>query len=134
MYGDKVNVRKYIKFRHCILRAEPAANFNSTGQWLVTWLNLDTHQTGTDLFNGVMVCTGHHVTPLVPTFPGQEKFRGVIHHTHGYKKPEGWGDKTVVVVGVGNSGGDAAVELSGISRKVGLIRWHVIVVVLLEKS
>jgi dimethylaniline monooxygenase (N-oxide forming) len=65
-----------------------------------------------------MVCTGHHVTPLVPTFKDQHKFKGTILHTHSYKKPDGFEDKTVVVVGIGNSGGDVVVELSSVARKV----------------
>ncbi len=72
----------------------------------------------TDVFDGVMVCTGHHVTPLVPTFKDQHKFKGTILHSHSYKKPDGFEDKTVVVVGIGNSGGDAVVELSTVANKV----------------
>jgi dimethylaniline monooxygenase (N-oxide forming) len=65
-----------------------------------------------------MVCTGHHKQPSVPTFKDQDKFKGQILHTHSYKKPDSFADKTVVVVGIGNSGGDAAVELSTTARKV----------------
>ena len=68
--------------------------------------------------DGVMVCTGHHTQPQVPKFKDQDKFKGQILHTHSYKRPEGYERKKVVVVGIGNSGGDAAVELSPIADKV----------------
>jgi len=30
-----------------------------------------------EVFDAVMVCTGHHVKPHIPTFVGQEKFKGL---------------------------------------------------------
>ncbi|RWS18669.1 dimethylaniline monooxygenase [N-oxide-forming] 5-like protein [Leptotrombidium deliense] len=38
-------------------------------------------------------------------------------HTHSYKRPNGFENKNVVVVGIGNSGGDAAVELSMVAKQ-----------------
>lgn len=63
---------------------------------------------------------GHHTFPLLPRFPDQEKFKGRIIHTHDYRRPQGFENHRVTVVGVGNSGGDAAVELSTIADQVGL--------------
>lgn len=59
----------------------------------------------------------------MPIFPDQEKFKGRIIHTHDYKRPNGFEDKRVCVVGVGNSGGDAAVELSSVADQV---RQHIL--------
>ena len=39
-------------------------------------------------------------------------------HSHDYKDSRGYEDKKVVVIGLGNSGGDIAVELGRCSRKV----------------
>ena len=81
-----------------------------------------------EIFDGVMVCTGHHTTPLIPRFPDQEKFRGTVMHTHSYKKPDGFYDKNVVVVGIGNSGGDAVVELSSVAKNVINININLIII------
>lgn len=43
-------------------------------------------------------------------------FLGKIIHSHSYKKPSGFEDLNVVIVGIGNSGGDAAVELSTVTK------------------
>ena len=43
---------------------------------------------------------------------------GQIIHTHSYKKPNPFQEKRVVVIGIGNSGGDAAVELSSLAQQV----------------
>ncbi|RWS19294.1 dimethylaniline monooxygenase [N-oxide-forming] 5-like protein, partial [Leptotrombidium deliense] len=75
----------------------------------------NTHE---QIFDGVLVCTGHHTKPNVPNFPGQEKFKGKIMHSHEYKTWHGFEDKNVVVVGIGASGGDIATELSRVANQV----------------
>ena len=39
-------------------------------------------------------------------------------HSHSYRDHVGFEDKRVVIVGIGNSGGDCAVELSRIAKNV----------------
>ena len=51
-------------------------------------------------------------------FPGLDSFKGKVVHTHDYRDHVGYEDKRVVVVGIGNSGGDVAVELSRIAKQV----------------
>ena len=70
-------------------------------------------------FDAVLVCTGHHAEPNIPTFAGLEQFKGKVIHTLDYKDYHGYDDKRVVVVGIGNSGGDVAVELSRMASQVG---------------
>ena len=76
----------------------------------------------TEIFDGVLLATGHHAEPYYPEkWPGQEKFKGKITHAHEYRDHRGYEDKVVAVVGVGNSGGDIAVELSRIAKQVYLV-------------
>lgn len=79
----------------------------------------------TEVYDGVMICAGHHNTVNEPTFKGQEKFKGTICHTHSLKSAKGFEKKTVVVVGVGNSGGDAAVEISSVAKQVQLFKNYI---------
>lgn len=64
------------------------------------------------------MCTGHHADKNVPKFPGLDSFKGEIVHSHDYKTLTGYEDKRIVVIGIGNSGGDAAVELSRVAKQV----------------
>ncbi|XP_070531991.1 flavin-containing monooxygenase 5-like isoform X2 [Ptychodera flava] len=48
----------------------------------------------------------------------QEDFQGRIVHTHDYKKSKGYEDKRIMVIGIGNSGADAAVELARVGSQV----------------
>lgn len=66
----------------------------------------------------VAVCTGHHARPNFPKFAGQDRFKGRTIHSHSYKDHIGYEDKTVVVVGIGNSGVDVACELARIAKQV----------------
>lgn len=56
------------------------------------------------------------VWPFTP--PGIDSFTGKFFHSRDYKTPEQWRNKRVVVVGIGNSGGDIAVELSRVTKQV----------------
>lgn len=117
-YAASVGCLDNIFYEHKVLRVEKAASFEEDGRWDVEVVDLRTQKTIKDTYDGVMVCTGHHVTPSWATFPGQEKFKGEIIHTHSYKRPDKFIGKRVVVVGIGNSGGDVAVELSMVNPKV----------------
>ena len=62
-----------------------------------------------------MLCVCAHVC----VFLGIETFEGKYFHSWDYKGPEDMQGKRVVVVGIGNSGGDIAVEGSRVAEQVG---------------
>lgn len=117
-YAKRVGCVDKINFQHKILSVKKAPSFVEDGKWDVEIEDMRERRQFKLTFDGVMVCTGHHVTPSLATFPGQEKFRGQIMHTHSYKRPADFVGKRVIVVGIGNSGGDVAVELSMVNPKV----------------
>ncbi|KAK6056097.1 Flavin-binding monooxygenase-like protein [Cooperia oncophora] len=122
-YADHFDLTKYIKFNHKVLNIERSQSYEKSGQWDVTYED----QSGSkksDVFDAVLLCCGHHAIPRMPTpWPGQERFKGRIIHSHSYRSHVGYEDKVVVIVGVGNSGGDLAVELSRIAKQV-IIRFR----------
>ncbi|GFT18959.1 dimethylaniline monooxygenase 5 [Trichonephila clavipes] len=113
--GDCV---RHIKFHHETKSIEKADDYEETGRWKVTCRNTETGELVTEIFDAVCVCIGHHVYPHEPAFPKQEEFVGRILHTHSLKKVDGFQDLRVVVVGLGNSGMDAAVDLTAVTNKV----------------
>jgi len=58
------------------------------------------------------------LTKKVAHFEGDSEFKGQIIHSHDYRDPRGYEEKRVVVVGIGNSGGDVAVELGKVAKQV----------------
>uniref|UniRef100_A0A8D2MQE5 Flavin-containing monooxygenase n=1 Tax=Zonotrichia albicollis TaxID=44394 RepID=A0A8D2MQE5_ZONAL len=72
------------------------------------------------VFDAVLVCSGHHTNAHLPlgSFPGIEKFKGRYLHSRDYKDAQAFRDKRVVVIGIGNSGSDLAVEISQTAQQV----------------
>lgn len=64
----------------------------------------------------------HHKSVLFSS--GIDTFTGKYFHSRDYKTPEEWRNKKVVVIGIGNSGGDIAVELSRVTKQVGMSWSH----------
>ncbi|CAD5220130.1 unnamed protein product [Bursaphelenchus okinawaensis] len=118
MYADHFNLRQYIKFHHRVVDVHRSSDYNKTGKWNVIYED-QSQQRHEELFDAVLLCTGHHTEPYWPNkWPGQDKFQGKIMHAHDYKDYKGHENKVVTVVGVGNSGFDIAVELSRIAKQV----------------
>lgn len=63
-------------------------------------------------YDAVLVCNGHHWDPKwpEPAYPGE--FDGEQIHAHDYREPDQLAGRDVVVVGMGNSAMDIAVDAS----------------------
>lgn len=60
----------------------------------------------------VVVATGYEQEPIIPDWPGSERFSGQILHSREYRNPEPFEDKRVLVVGPGCSGMEIAYDLA----------------------
>ncbi|KJH49513.1 Flavin-binding monooxygenase-like protein [Dictyocaulus viviparus] len=117
LYANHFDLKKYIKFEHKVLQISRSNAYSKTGQWTVDYED-NRGNKHSEVFDGVLLCCGHHALPRLPSpWPGQERFQGRIIHSHSYRSHKGYEDKKVVIVGVGNSGGDLAVELSRIAKQ-----------------
>ncbi|XP_033727986.1 dimethylaniline monooxygenase [N-oxide-forming] 5-like [Pecten maximus] len=118
MYADNFKLVEHIQFNTEVLSVKQAEDFDMNGQWVISTRDKKTKNEVTKTFDAVLVCTGHHACPNKPDFPGLSKFKGKVIHSHDYKTPNEYHDKRVVIIGIGNSGGDAAVELSHVTSQV----------------
>jgi dimethylaniline monooxygenase (N-oxide forming) len=76
-------------------------------------------QEHTETFEKVVLCHGLQVhEPNVPKIEGIDSFTGQAFHSNEYKGPAPFEGKTVVVVGMGNTGPDIACDLVGHASKV----------------
>jgi len=62
--------------------------------------------------SAVVVATGIMSNPKVPSVPGLESFEGLVMHSVEYRNPKPFAGQRVLVVGVGNSGGEIGSELA----------------------
>lgn len=112
MYAEKFDLLKHIQFNTSVVSVRKTSDFEVSGRWDIELKDEKSQKTRWETFDALFVCNGHHAKPNIPDFPGIEDFQGTKVHTHYYKTPEPFKDKKVVVIGIGNSGADAAVELS----------------------
>jgi putative flavoprotein involved in K+ transport len=86
-----------------VTRVEPAADGNG---WLLRATG------GRELLaRAVVVATGYNHTPKLPSWPGRETYGGELRHAAEYRNAAPYKGKDVLVVGVGNTGAEIAVDL-----------------------
>ncbi|KAL2822478.1 major facilitator superfamily domain-containing protein [Aspergillus granulosus] len=98
-------------------------NVSKKGQaWQVTWSTLEQedamvreHELNST-FDAVVVASGHYHTPRIPETPGlaeaKARWPGRIMHSKGYRKPEGYNGKNILLIGGAVSAIDIAREIS----------------------
>ena len=112
-YVDHFGLRSRIRFRTEVVDVKPVE-----GEWEVTVADADGNRES-HRYRAVLVAHGHHWDPRwpEPAFPGSEDFAGEQLHVHHYREPEVLRDKRVLVLGIGNSATDIAVEASRIADR-----------------
>ncbi len=118
-YVDHFGFRDRIRFRTEVVKVEPLPAGTTDGaRYLVTVRGSNEHGDPLDpevrRYANVIVANGHHWDARwpEPSFPGAETFPGRQLHAHYYKTPEIFAGKRVLVLGIGNSACDIAVEAS----------------------
>jgi thioredoxin reductase len=112
-FADHFGLREKITFRTEVTKVEPA-----DGEWVVTTKGEGGGE-NTERYRAVLVANGHHWDPRwpEPAFPGSEGFEGEQVHAHHYREADVLRGKRVLVLGLGNSACDIAVESSRIADK-----------------
>ena len=112
-YADHFGLREKITFKTEVVKVEP-----SDGAWAVT-TRTESGAESTGRYRAVLVANGHHWDPRwpEPAFPGSDGFEGEQLHAHHYREPDILRGKRVLVLGLGNSATDIAVESSRIADK-----------------
>jgi len=106
-YASHFGLQKYIHFGHLVERCIPL----SQGGYRLEFAGGRPPQ----CFDAVVVCNGHHFSPLWPDTSTTAEFSGLISHSYHYKsttEPIDLRGLRVLVVGMGNSAMDIACELS----------------------
>src|SRR6188472_509853 len=112
-YVDHFGLREEIRFRTEVKSVVPV-----DGEWEVTVAGAD-GRSEAHRYRAVLVANGHHWDPRwpEPVFPGSDEFDGEQIHVHHYREPDVLVGKRVLVLGIGNSAVDVAVESSRIAEK-----------------
>ena len=112
-YVEHFGLADKITFRSEVVSVEPAEE-----GWDVTVEGPDGERR-TGRYRAILVANGHHWNPRrpEPAFPGSDEFEGEQMHVHHYREPDVLIGKRVLVLGIGNSAVDVAVESSRIAER-----------------
>ncbi|MFZ4533317.1 MAG: flavin-containing monooxygenase [Alsobacter sp.] len=104
-YADHFDLTRRIRFRSRVTAIEPVGE-----RWRVS---VDGQEP--ELFDGVVVATGHQ---SIPRHPQEAKdFTGTYVHAHHYRVPEVYAGQRVLVIGPGNSGVDIAADICTVTER-----------------
>lgn len=76
------------------------------GSWMVQTTK-DRHP-----YKQVVVASGVNRKPYIPIFKGIENFKGQVLHSRAYKNPNSVHGQNILVIGMGNTGAEIALDLS----------------------
>ncbi|GAA1639522.1 flavin-containing monooxygenase [Actinoplanes couchii] len=93
-YADRFGLVRHIRFGHEVERVERAPGWTVDGE----------------PYDAVVVANGHNWSPRRPEYPGT--FDGIQMHAHDYRSADVFREHRVLVVGMGNSAMDIAVDAS----------------------
>jgi dimethylaniline monooxygenase (N-oxide forming) len=106
-YAEHFELREHIRFRSEVTQVAPAEG----GGWNVTLKDGELRH-----YRAVIVANGHLWSPRLASFPG--RFDGEQMHSHHYRTATPFEDRRVLVVGIGNSAVDIAVDLARQAKSV----------------
>jgi dimethylaniline monooxygenase (N-oxide forming) len=109
-YVDHFGFRDRIRFETKV----DHANRRDDGVW-----ELALSDGSVERFDALLVANGHHWDPRwpEPMFPGHDTFAGMQIHAHDYRDADIFAGKRALVLGMGNSAMDIAVEASQVADR-----------------
>ncbi|XSG83272.1 MAG: aminotransferase class III-fold pyridoxal phosphate-dependent enzyme [Methyloligella sp. ZOD6] len=102
-YIDHLDMRDHFHLGQEVAEAKRL----ESGRWRVVLGSGETRY-----YDAVIVANGHHNTPNYPAYADKFDFDGPAIHSQHYRYRHDYRDKNVMIVGIGNSGAQIAVDVS----------------------
>ncbi|MDE2239413.1 MAG: NAD(P)/FAD-dependent oxidoreductase [Rhodospirillales bacterium] len=103
----KGNLRRFIRFRSPV---RDVVYDEDNDKFTVTVRDLVNDHLYSEVFDYIVVASGHFSTPNVPEFPGLEKFPGRVLHAHDFRDAAEFAGKNVLCVGSSYSSEDIGTQ------------------------
>mgnify|MGYP000008056098 CR=1 FL=1 len=104
-YAQHFGITFHVRFNTEVVSVRPGPDFEKTPMWLVTTANGETKE-----YRTVTIANGHNWSPRIVNHEGD--FEGEVIHSQSYQDASIFKDKSVLIVGYGNTGCDLAVDAS----------------------
>ncbi|KAH7858421.1 hypothetical protein Vadar_023681 [Vaccinium darrowii] len=92
--------------------------FGKDLRWVVKSKEKKCEKVVEEVFDAVVVATGHYSKPRLPSIRGMEAWKRKQIHSHVYRVPEPFRNEVVVVVGNSLSGQDISMELVDVAKDI----------------
>ncbi|CAH8341054.1 unnamed protein product [Eruca vesicaria subsp. sativa] len=99
-FAREFKIEEMVRFETEVVRVEPV-----DGKWKVR-SKTSGKLSNDEIFDAVVVCSGHYTEPYVATIPGINSWPGMQVHSHNYRVPGRFENEVVVVIGNFASGAD----------------------------
>ncbi|XP_006819046.1 dimethylaniline monooxygenase [N-oxide-forming] 4-like [Saccoglossus kowalevskii] len=111
-YANHFGLGKYIYYNRNVVKVEMCKDYETTGQWDVSYVDGGSGDVTVETFDGIMVCSGGGFgKPYIHAISGLDKFKGITIHGNAYRQPAPFIGKKVIVVGSSHTAGDISCEL-----------------------
>uniref|UniRef100_A0A915DGP9 Flavin-containing monooxygenase n=1 Tax=Ditylenchus dipsaci TaxID=166011 RepID=A0A915DGP9_9BILA len=120
-YANNFNLLGYLKLNTEVCQITRSKNYSDSGTWMVEYFDVTSSEKKviTTEFDAVLICTGMHARAWRPPVYRLEKaFKGRVIDSQNYKNSTTYLNKTVVIVGFGNSAVDIACDLAPVAKQV----------------
>ncbi|MEJ7875327.1 MAG: NAD(P)-binding domain-containing protein [Solirubrobacterales bacterium] len=107
-YAEKFSLLPHLRLETTVTSVE---RDDAAGKWVVA-----SESGERERFDAVVIANGHNWSPRWPAPPYPGDFEGAQMHAHDYMSADVFQDKRVLVVGMGNSAMDIAVDASFVAR------------------
>ncbi|KAE8707427.1 Flavin-containing monooxygenase FMO GS-OX-like 9 [Hibiscus syriacus] len=93
-------------------------DFGKDLKWVVKSKEKNGEKTVEEVFDAVVVATGHYSHPRLPSIKGMDAWKRKQIHSHVYRVPEPFTNEVVVIVGNSQSGQDLSMEIVKVAKEV----------------
>ncbi|KAH7143675.1 flavin monooxygenase-like protein [Dactylonectria macrodidyma] len=115
-YVDHFELRPFLRLNTVV---KHVAREEESNKW-----RLDFEFAPSEYFEKVVIATGPHYEPVMPTIQGSRLFAGRLIHSKAFKRPDSFVGQKVIILGLGNTGNDIAEELVGKASRVSIAHNH----------
>ncbi|KAJ7982333.1 Flavin-containing monooxygenase [Quillaja saponaria] len=115
-FAEDFGLTQLTRFNTEVLRVERVDRKND--EWVVESKTRGSNSVSQEVFQAVVVCTGHFTEPRLAEVPGIEKWPGYQIHSHNYRVPDLFRGQIVVIIGFGPSAFDISRDIVSVAKEV----------------
>ncbi|XP_048435947.1 flavin-containing monooxygenase FMO GS-OX-like 3 [Pyrus x bretschneideri] len=113
-FAGEFGISEIVRLETEVVLVDAAAG----GKWKVKSRSKGGGDVEDEIYDAVVVCSGHHTEPRLPQIQGINTWKGKQIHSHNYRTPAPFQNQVVVLIGSATSAIDISREIAGIAKEV----------------